>query len=246
MPWNLHLIVEQPIVVIPTYNEIDNIGSVIEKVLVQDSRLSILVVDDNSPDGTGEIVERIGLGNNRVNILNRPRKEGLGKAYREGISKALELGADVVIQMDADLSHPPEKLPEMLQEIEHCDFVIGSRYLHGVAVVNWPIERLFLSWFGNVYARKVTGLPIRDLTGGFRCVRRQILEKCKLEDIRSAGYAFQIELNYRLVKSGGSNKEIGFVFTDRSQGTSKISRQSIREAIWIPWWLRIQEKLGKL
>jgi dolichol-phosphate mannosyltransferase len=240
------LVVEQPIVVIPTYNEIDNIGLVIEKVLAQDSRLSILVVDDNSPDGTSKVVEKLAFGNSRVGILNRPRKEGLGKAYREGLSKALELGADVVIQMDADLSHPPELLPEMLRNIETYDLVTGSRYLNGVNVVNWPIQRLLMSWFGNLYARRITGVPISDLTGGFRCTQSQILRDCGFEKSRSSGYAFQIELNYRLMKSGARNKELGFVFVDRSQGDSKLSSSTVREAIWIPWWLRLKSLFGTL
>jgi len=234
------LIVQQPIVVIPTYNEIDNISLVVERVLIQDPRLSVLVVDDNSPDRTGQIVETIASGNSRVNILNRPKKEGLGKAYREGISKALELGADVVIQMDADLSHPPELLPEMLRNIESYDLVTGSRYLKGIAVVNWPIQRLLLSWLGNLYARRITGLPISDLTGGFRCTRSHKLRECGFEKSRSNGYAFQIELNYRLMKSGAKNKELSFVFIDRSQGDSKLSSSTMREAIWIPWWLRLK------
>jgi len=234
------LVVQQPIVVIPTYNEIDNISLVVERVLVQDSRLSVLVVDDSSPDRTGQIVETIASSNSRVKILSRPKKEGLGKAYREGISKALELGADVVIQMDADLSHPPELLPEMLRNVETYDLVIGSRYLNGVAVVNWPIQRLFLSWCGNTYARFLTGLPLTDLTGGFRCIRSTVLRQSRFEISRSNGYAFQIELNYRLLKSGARSKEIEFVFMGRVHGASKLSPGSIREAIWIPWWLRLK------
>ena len=234
------MVVQQPIVVIPTYNEIDNISLVVERVLVQDPRLSVLVVDDSSPDRTGQIVETIASGNSRVKILSRPKKEGLGKAYREGISKALELGADVVIQMDADLSHPPELLPEMLRNVETYDLVTGSRYLNGVNVVNWPIQRLLLSWLGNLYARRITGVPISDLTGGFRCTRSRILRRCGFEKSRSSGYAFQIELNYRLVKSGAKNKELSFVFIDRSQGASKLSSSTMREAIWIPWWLKVK------
>jgi len=236
-------LVRRPFVVIPTYNELDNIRLLIPSIFKQDERIEVLIVDDSSPDGTGKFAEQLAVEDSRVSVVIYPDKGGLGRAYRAGISEALRLGADVVIQMDADLSHPPDLLPQMLKEIESNDLVIASRYLHGVAVVNWPIQRLLLSWLGNMYARWVTGVAITDFTGGYRCTRRKLLQNCEFEKTKSNGYAFQIELNYRLVKCGARMKEIGFVFVDRSYGVSKLSSGTVREAIWVPWWLRIASAL---
>ena len=234
------------IVVVPTYNEAENLPALVPEILAQDDRLEILVVDDGSPDGTGEIAEKIGEAESRVHVLHRSAKEGLGPAYRAGLARALELGADIVIQMDADFSHPPTSLPTLLEEIETHDVVLGSRYLNGITVVNWPIERILISWFGNVYARRVSGLPISDTTGGFRCIRRELLEKMGFERIRSNGYAFQIEMNYRFVKQGARIKEVPFFFVDRTRGTSKLNFRIGLEALWVVWWLRIADALGRL
>lgn len=234
------------IVVIPTYNEAENLPLIVPQVLEQSADLEVLVVDDNSPDGTGKLADELASSNDRVHVLHRQAKEGLGAAYRAGLAKALELGADLVIQMDADFSHPPDKLPTMLEEIENYDVVLGSRYLNGITVVNWPIERILISYFGNVYTRFVTGLPISDTTGGFRCMRRELLERLGLERVRSDGYAFQIEMNYRFVKLGARIKEIDFFFLDRTRGTSKLSLRIGLEALWIVWWLRIAGALGRL
>ena len=181
-----------------------------------------------------------------VHVLHRERKEGLGPAYRAGMQQALAQGADWVVQMDADFSHPPETLVTMLEEIERYDVVVGSRYLNGITVVNWPIERILLSYFGNLYARKVTGLPLTDATGGFRCMRRETLAGIPLERIRANGYAFQIELNYRLVNRGARVKEIPFFFLDRTRGASKLTLRIGLEALWMAWWLRIAKELGRL
>ncbi len=234
------------IVVIPTYDEAENLPLLVPEVLSQDDRLEILVVDDNSPDGTGKLADELAAADPRVHVLHRSQKQGLGAAYRAGLARALELDADVVIQMDCDFSHPPSVLPEMLREIETHDIVLGSRYLNGITVVNWPIERILISYFANVYSRAITRLPITDTTGGLRCVRRQLLEKVGFERIKSDGYAFQIEMNYRFVKQQARIKEIPFFFVDRTRGTSKLNLGIAMEGLWICWWLRISDWLGRL
>jgi len=235
------------VVVIPTYLEAENLGLLVPEVLAQDSRIEVMVVDDDSPDGTGKIADDLAEKNpGRVHVLHREKKEGLGPAYRAGLRKALELGADYVVQMDADFSHPPSTLPILLKEIEGCDVVLGSRYLKGITVVNWPIERILISYFGNKYVRTVTGLSITDTTGGFRCIRRNLLERIGFERIRSDGYAFQIEMNYRFRKHGARIKEVPFFFLDRERGVSKLSLRIAVEALWIAWWLRVADWLGRI
>ena len=234
------------VVVIPTYNEAENLPLLVPQVLAQDSGIEVLVVDDDSPDGTGKVADDLADANPRVHTLHRTAKQGLGPAYRAGFARALDLGADFVIQMDADFSHPPEKIREMLAEIEEYDVVMGSRYVHGITVVNWPIERILLSYYGNWYVRKVTRLPIRDTTGGFRCIRRSVLESIGFERIRANGYAFQMELNYRFVKHGARVKEIPFFFLDRTRGTSKLTIRIGLETLWLAWWLRLSDLLGRL
>ena len=234
------------VVVIPTYNEAENLGRQNPRVLEQDPRSEILVVDDDSPDGTGKIAAELAETNPRVHVLHRELMEGLGPAYRAGLRGALDMGADVVVQMDADFSHPPETLPTLLAEIEDCDVVLGSRYLKGITVVNWPIERILISYFGNSYAKLVTRLPISDTTGGFRCMRRSLLESIGIERIRSDGYAFQIEMNYRFWKHGARIKEIQFFFLDRERGASKLSLRIAVEALWVVWWLRLAHWFGRL
>ncbi|MEE9606614.1 MAG: polyprenol monophosphomannose synthase [Myxococcota bacterium] len=234
------------IVVIPTYNEAENLPELVPRVLEQDARIEVLVVDDDSPDGTGKLAAELAGEDPRVHVLQRAQKRGLGPAYRDGLREALRLGADVIVQMDADFSHPPETLRVMLAELEDCDVVLGSRYLNGITVINWPIVRLLLSYYANWYARVVTGLPISDTTGGFRAMRRTALERVAVERIRSNGYAFQIELNYRLVKSGARIQEIPFFFLDRTRGTSKLTKRIGLEALWVVWWLRIADWLGRL
>ena len=235
------------VVVMPTYNEAENLELLVPEVLAQDPRIELLVVDDNSPDGTGKIADGLAEKSaGRVRVLHREEKQGLGPAYRAGLRKALDLGADYVVQMDADFSHPPTTLPILLKEIESCDVVLGSRYLKGITVVNWPIERILISYFGNKYARIVTGLPITDTTGGFRCIRRDLLERIAFERIRSDGYAFQIEMNYRFLTHGARIKEIPFFFLDRERGVSKLSLRIAVEALWIVWWLRVAHWLGRI
>jgi dolichol-phosphate mannosyltransferase len=238
--------VSRCVVVIPTFNEAENLPLLVPEVLAQDPCIEILVVDDASPDGTGKLADEMAEGDPRVHVLHRPRKEGLGPAYRAGISEALRLGADLVVQMDADFSHPPDVLPVMLEEIREHDVVLGSRYLNGITVVNWPIERILISYFGNLYVRTVTGMRITDTTGGFRCVRRELLEKLGFERSRSNGYSFQIEMNYRFLRRGARIKEIPFFFLDRTRGTSKLTVRIGLEALWIAWWLRIASWLGRI
>ena len=237
---------QRAIVVIPTYNEAENLPLIVPQVLERDERIEVLVVDDDSPDGTGQLADELAAQTGRVHVRHRKAKEGLGAAYRDGLGRALELGAEVIIQMDADFSHPPETIDVMLEEIEDCDVVLGSRYLKGITVVNWPIERILISYFGNWYARKVTRLPISDTTGGFRCMRRDILQRSGFERSRSDGYSFQIEMNYRFVKAGARIKEIPFFFLDRTRGESKLNVRIGLESLWMVWWLRFADAFGKL
>ena len=234
------------IVVVPTFNEADNLPLLVPALLAQDERLEILVVDDDSPDGTGKCADDLALANPRVHVLHRSQKQGIGPAYRAGIFHALELGADVVAQMDADFSHPPEMLTAMLGELERHDVVSGSRYLDGITVVNWPIERVLISYFGNAYVRRVTGLAITDTTSGFRCVRREIFERIGIDRVRANGYAFQIELNFHFACMGARVKELPFYFVDRRRGVSKLTWQIGLEALWIAPRLRVARALGLL
>jgi dolichol-phosphate mannosyltransferase len=230
---------ERALVIVPTYNERENIERLIVTTLSQDPRLEILVVDDGSPDGTAEIVGGIMSSNDRVHILRRAKKMGLGTAYIAGFHWALERGYDFVFEMDADFSHDPDHLPGFLKAIQTSDLVLGSRYREGkVTVVNWPIARLILSYFANVYARGVTGLPVWDATGGFKCFRREVLESIDLSKVVSNGYMFQIEMSFRAWKRGFRIVEIPITFVDRTEGQSKMSKSIIWEAIWMVWRLR--------
>lgn len=227
------------LVIVPTYNERENIARIIEAVLGQDPRLEVLVVDDGSPDGTADIVEEIIASNPRVNILRRPRKMGLGTAYLAGFRWGIDAKYDLIFEMDADFSHDPNHLPEFLRASTEADLVLGSRYRDGkVTVVNWPITRLLLSYFANVYARAVTGLPVWDATGGFKCFHRRVLEAIDLTKVRSNGYAFQIEMSYRAWKRGFKIVEVPIVFVDRTEGQSKMSKAIVREAVWMVWRFR--------
>ncbi|HET7189760.1 MAG TPA: polyprenol monophosphomannose synthase [Gemmatimonadaceae bacterium] len=230
---------ERALVIVPTYNERENIRRLLDSVLAQDARIEVLVVDDGSPDGTGALVDEIVAVNERVHVLHRGRKLGLGTAYIAGFRWALERGYDYILEMDADFSHDPIHLPQFLSAIEGADLVLGSRYQQGrVTVVNWPIARLILSYCANIYARAVTGLPVWDATGGFKCFRRSVLEAIDLTRVRSNGYAFQIEMSYRAWKRNFRIAEIPIVFVDRTEGTSKMSRSIVREAVWMVWRLR--------
>jgi dolichol-phosphate mannosyltransferase len=238
---------ERVLVIVPTYNEKFNIARLIPSILAQDTSLEVLVVDDGSPDGTGAIVDAIAANNPRVHIIHRASKLGLGTAYIAGFRWALERKYDLVFEMDADFSHNPELLPEFLAQIKEADLVLGSRYQDGhVNVVNWPMSRLFLSYAANVYARAITGLPIFDTTGGFKCFRRNVLESIDLNSVKSNGYAFQIEMSYRVWKRGFRLVEIPIIFVDRTEGVSKMSKRIVREAVWMVWRLRWWSLTGRI
>jgi len=238
---------ERALVVIPTYNEVGNLAPLLEQVLAQDARLEVLVVDDASPDGTGRLAEALALKEPRLHVLHREGKLGLGTAYITGFKWALEQRFDYVFEMDADFSHEPAHLKDFLKAIGDADLVLGSRYLGGkVTVVNWPMGRLVLSYCANIYARRITGLRIWDLTGGFKCFRRQVLEAIDLDRVRSNGYAFQIEMSVRAWRKGFTLKEIPIVFVDRTEGQSKMNRAIVREAVWMVPRLRLMTWFARI
>ncbi len=232
-------------VVVPTYNERANLEELIPRVLGQLPDIELLVVDDGSPDGTGEYADSVAAEDPRVHVLHRPGKMGLGSAYVYGFTHALNTDAELIIQMDADFSHNPDEIPNLVEQAREYDVVLGSRYITGANVVNWPLRRLFLSYFANVYTHIVTGLPLRDSTGGFKCFHRKVLGKIELRTIRSDGYSFQIEVNFRSWRKGFSLVEIPIVFVDRHSGTSKMSRRIVWEAMWLVWRLRIARILKR-
>ena len=235
------------LVVVPTYNERVNLPLVVPAILQQDPRIDVLVVDDNSPDGTGQLADELAASTPRVHVLHRPAKSGLGKAYLAGFQWALANRYDLIFEMDADFSHDPKFLGDFVRAAADADLVIGSRYRAGVVnVINWPISRLLLSIGANQYARWITGLPLADSTGGFKCFRREVLEAIDFEKVRSNGYAFQIEMSFRAWKKGFRLVELPIVFTDRVEGQSKMNKRIVREAIWMVWWLRLQSLIGRL
>jgi dolichol-phosphate mannosyltransferase len=234
------------IIIVPTYNERENIEVVLTRVLELPYGLHVLVVDDASPDGTGDFVAEWSAREPRVHLLRRAGKLGLGSAYREGFRYALDQGAQYIFEMDADLSHDPDSIGEFLRHAEEVDVVLGSRYLHGVTVVNWPLQRLILSYAANVYTRLITGLPLKDATGGFKCFRRPALEAIRLDKVRSDGYAFQIEMSFKCWKKGFRLREIPILFVDRRAGVSKMSRRIIWEAAGMVWRLRFLDWIGRL
>jgi dolichol-phosphate mannosyltransferase len=240
-------VVDRLLVVVPTYNERVNLPLVVPAILQQDPRIDVLVVDDNSPDGTGQLADEVAASTPRVHVLHRPNKSGLGKAYLAGFQWALANRYDLIFEMDADFSHDPKFLGDFIRAVADADLVIGSRYRAGVVnVINWPISRLLLSIGANQYARWITGLPLADSTGGFKCFRREVLEAIDFEKVRSNGYAFQIEMSFRAWKKGFRLVEVPIVFTDRVEGQSKMNKRIVREAIWMVWWLRLQSLIGRL
>ena len=235
------------LVVTPTYNEKANVPTLVERVLAQDPRLEMLFVDDNSPDGTGDLIAGIAASNPRVHLLRRAGKLGLGTAYLDGFRWALARDYELIFEMDADFSHDPAHLPQFLAAAETADFVLGSRYLNAkVTVVNWPITRLILSYGANIYARWVTGMQLWDATGGFKCFHRRVLAAIDLGDVRSNGYAFQIEMSFRAMRKGFKPMEIPIVFADRTEGESKMSGHIVQEAIFMVWRLRLWALTGRL
>jgi dolichol-phosphate mannosyltransferase len=235
------------VTVIPTYNERENLPRLVPDVLEQSPGLDVLIVDDASPDGTGRLADELAERHpGRVHVLHRGGKLGLGTAYVAGFRWALERGYELVFEMDADFSHDPAHLPQFLALAREADLVLGSRYLRGVTVVNWPMKRLILSWLANAYARWVTGVRASDLTTGFRCYRREVLESVDLDAVRSTGYAFQIEMAFRAVRKGFRIAETPIIFVDRNVGVSKMSKRIVWEAAWMVWRLRFLSLAGRL
>lgn len=234
------------LIIIPTYNELNNIQKLIPALLDMYSDINVLVVDDNSPDGTAKYVKNYSEKDSRVNLIKREGKMGLGTAYVAGFKFMLANGYDAVIQMDADFSHDPKEIENFLNSIAHNDLVIGSRYIDGVRVINWPIRRLLLSYFANLYTRIITGMPVKDATGGFKCFRKTVLESINLDRIQSNGYSFQIEMNFIAWKKKFKIVEIPITFSDRIQGSSKMSKKIVREAVLMVWKLRFKSLFGKL
>jgi dolichol-phosphate mannosyltransferase len=234
------------LIIIPTYNELENLPKLLPEVLSKDDGINVLIVDDNSPDGTAAFVENEMKTNNRIHLIKRQSKQGLGTAYIAGFKYALQNKYDLVFEMDADFSHDPKEIPRFLEEIKSSDLVLGSRYINGVNVINWPMSRLLLSWFANRYTRVITGMPVKDSTGGFKCFRREVLEAIDLDRVKSNGYAFQIEMNFKVWKKGFRIKEIPIIFFDRVKGKSKMSKKIVREAVTMVWKLRIKSIFGLL
>ena len=232
------------LIISPTYNERKNIQSLIEQVFDLDSTYHLLIIDDNSPDGTAKKVEELQKEHSNLHLEIRPGKAGLGTAYLYGFQWALDKGYDSIVQIDADLSHDPNDIPKLLENLSNHELVIGSRYVEGVSVVNWPIRRLILSYGANYYSRFITGMPINDGTGGFKAWRASLLDKIKLNEVRSQGYSFQIEMNFRAWRLGASIKEEPIIFVDRTIGESKMSSTIMYEAIWMVWRLRIWKLFG--
>ncbi len=238
---------EKILIIIPTYNEAENIRKLIKKILnLNIPDLSILVVDDNSPDGTSTIVEKIVETNLQVNLIKRPGKMGLGTAYVEGFKFALRQDFEFIFEMDADFSHDPADIPTLLEKAEEYDLVIGSRYLTGVNVINWPLSRLLLSLSANWYTRMITRLPVKDCTSGFKCFRRQVLESIDLDQVSSDGYSFQIEMTFKAWKKNFKLVELPIIFTDRTKGNSKMNRKVMSEAAWMVWKLQLSSLFGKI
>ena len=232
------------LIISPTYNEIKNIGSLVEQVFELDPNYHLLIVDDNSPDGTAVKVKELQSNYPNLHLEERPGKAGLGTAYLFGFKWALKNHYDNVVQMDADLSHDPKDIPRLVLALKDHDLIIGSRYIHGVSVVNWPIRRLILSYGANMYSRFITGMPINDGTGGFKVWRGTLLDTIELKKVRSQGYSFQIEMNFRAWRLGAKIKEEPIIFVDRTIGESKMSKSIMYEAIWMVWRLRIWKTFG--
>lgn len=233
------------LVCIPTYNEKDNIRQIIEAVLKQGQDIEVLIIDDNSPDGTGDIVESMKKTNDRIHLIRRAGKLGLGTAYIDGFKYGLTIPQiGYLMEMDADFSHNPNHIKQFREEIKTADVVIGSRYINGISIVNWPISRLLLSYFASKYVRWITGLPVNDPTGGFKCFRREVLQSLNLDKIKSNGYFFQIEMNFYIWRAGFKIKETPIIFIERRVGASKMSKRIVLEAIWGVWRLFFKKIFG--
>lgn len=237
---------EKSIIIIPTYNELNNIQKLIPVLRENYPAIDLLIVDDNSPDGTADAVKKFMENDQQIHIIEREGKLGLGTAYVRGFKYMLERDYEVAIQMDADFSHDPVEIKNFLKEIEDHDLILGSRYIKGVNVINWPMSRLLLSYFANQYTRIITGIPVCDATGGFKCFRREVLEAINLDNITSSGYSFQIEMTFKAYKKGFRIKEIPIIFNDRTDGNSKMSKKIVHEAVFMVWKLRFASMFGYL
>ena len=235
----------QTLIIVPTYNERDNLPRMAAKLLSLPVTVDVLVVDDNSPDGTGKLADELATKHPQIHVLHRQEKNGLGRAYIAGFKWALEKKYEFIFEMDCDFSHDPDEIPNFLKAAQNADLVLGSRYDGGVRVINWPLKRLLLSRFAGIYVWLITGMPMTDPTGGYKCFRRRALEFLDLEAVQSNGYSFQIELTHRLWRDGFKVKETPIVFTERVQGSSKLSRKIVYEAFWMVWWLWIQNGLRR-
>lgn len=235
------------LIIVPTYNERDNLPQLVKRLMAQPAVLDVLVVDDNSPDGTGQLADEIAAQNPHVHVLHRSEKNGLGRAYIAGFQWALQRDYEFIMEMDADFSHNPVDVPRFLEvaRAEDSDLVLGTRYRDGIRVINWPLNRLLLSLAAARYVQIITGMPVSDPTGGFKCFRRRALAAIGLETVRSNGYSFQIELSHRVWRRGGKISEVPIVFTDRFQGTSKMSKAIVREALWMVWKLWFENALQR-
>src|SRR5689334_17990268 len=233
------------LVIVPTYNERDNLPQIVERLMSLPVVVDLLVVDDNSPDGTGKLADEFAAMNPRIHVLHRNNKEGLGRAYCAGFVWALEKGFEYIFEMDGDLSHNPSDIPAFLEAARNADLVLGSRYSNGIRVINWPLNRLMLSLMAAKYVRVITGMPFTDPTGGYKCFRRKTLQALDLENIKSNGYSFQIEMTHKVWRQGLTVAEVPIIFTDRFQGRSKMSRKIVREAFVMVWRLLFQNKLRR-
>lgn len=240
---------DKTLTIVPTYNESTNIPGLIESVMGLDPSMHLLIVDDGSPDGTAQIVkDHQQKYADRLFLIERSGKLGLGTAYVRGFKYALEHDYEYICEMDADFSHNPKDLPRLVDKVKNgeADVAVGSRYAKGISIINWPLSRLILSYSANLYARLITGLPIADTTAGFKCIHRKVLEKISVDNIRSNGYAFQIELHFRAWKAGFTLNEVAIIFREREEGVSKMSKGIVWEAIWRVWTLKLQSLFGKL
>lgn len=233
------------LVVVPTYNERENLPPVAQRLMALPVSLDLLVVDDNSPDGTGKLADEMAQKNPAIHVLHRTEKNGLGRAYIAGFKWALEHGYEFVFEMDGDLSHNPDDIPMFLEAAKNADLVLGSRYINGIRIINWPLSRLMLSKGAAKYVQVVTGMPFTDPTGGYKCFRRHALQAINLDEIHSNGYSFQIEMTHKLWRQGMQVVEVPIIFTDRFQGHSKMSGHIVSEALWMVWRLLIQNRMRR-
>jgi len=236
---------QKTLVIVPTYNERENLPKLVERIMRQPALVDLLIVDGNSPDGTGQLADEIAANNPRVHVFHEKEKAGLGRAYCAAFQWALQRDYEFIIEMDGDVSHNPDDIPAFLAAAENADLVLGSRYKNGIRVINWPLKRLMLSMSAAKYVQLVTGMPISDPTGGYKCFRRSALASINLEAIRSNGYSFQVEMTHKIWRQGGKIVEVPIVFTDRFQGSSKMSSKIVREAFWMVWRLLLQNKLRR-